>query len=58
MKRKLLEVIIVALIEECSTILQHKLPPKLKDTENFILPCSIGNSHSINVLIDSGASIN
>ncbi|XP_024021730.1 uncharacterized protein LOC112091702 [Morus notabilis] len=33
----------VALTEECSAILQNKLPPKLKDPGSFTIPCSIGN---------------
>ena len=43
-KRKLSDYEIVALLEECSVILQRKLPPKLKDPRSFIVPCSIGNS--------------
>ena len=50
-KRKLEEFETVALTEECSAILQNKLPPKLKDPGKFTIPCT-------NTLIDSGASIN
>ena len=32
----------VALSEEASAILQRKLPPKLKDTGSFTIPCVIG----------------
>ena len=42
-KRKLGEYETVALSEECSVILQKKLPPKLKDMVSFTIPCSIGN---------------
>ena len=31
----------VALSEECSAILQKKLPPKLKDLSSFTIPCAI-----------------
>ena len=43
-KIKLSDYETVALSEECSAILQRKLPPKLKDTGSFTIPCSIGNS--------------
>ena len=43
-KRKLSDYETVALSEECSAILQKKLPPKLKDLGSFTIPCAIGNS--------------
>ena len=57
-KRKLEEFETVALTEECSAILQNKLPPKLKDPGKFTIPCTIGTSNFSRALIDSGASIN
>ena len=57
-KRKLKEFETVCLIEECSAILQKKLPPKLKDLGRFFIPCMIGNSHFEKALCDLGASIN
>ncbi|GAU41120.1 hypothetical protein TSUD_288100 [Trifolium subterraneum] len=48
----------VALSEECSAILQHKLPPKLKDPGSFTIPCTIGNVKIGRALCDLGASIN
>ncbi|XP_022843304.1 uncharacterized protein LOC111366842 [Olea europaea var. sylvestris] len=48
----------IALSEECSAIIQHRIPPKLKDPESFTLPCFIGNLNDINCLIDSIANIN
>jgi len=57
-KRKLEEYETVALTEECSAILQKKLPPKLKDPGSFTIPCSIGNSIFEKALCDLGASIN
>lgn len=48
----------IALSDECSATLQHKLPSKLKDPMSFTLPYSRENLHNINVQIDSGASIN
>ena len=35
---------IVALSEECSAILQKKLPTKLKDPGSFTIPCAIENA--------------
>ena len=49
---------IVKLSEECSAILQKKLPQKLKDLGSFTLPCTIGDSFFDKVLCDLGASIN
>ena len=43
-KRKLEEFETVALTEECSAILQQKLPPKLKDPGSFTIPCRIGEN--------------
>ncbi|CAI9756483.1 unnamed protein product [Fraxinus pennsylvanica] len=57
-KRKLLVDETMALTEECSAIIKQMLPPKLKDPRSFIVLYSIGNSHNLNALIDSGASIN
>lgn len=42
-KRKMPEHETITLSEECSVIIQHRIPPKLKDPGGFTLPCSIGN---------------
>ncbi|KAJ9545367.1 hypothetical protein OSB04_025074, partial [Centaurea solstitialis] len=57
-KRKIEEHATVALTEECSAIIQHKLPPKLKDPGSFTIPVHIGNSEFSKALCDLGASIN
>jgi hypothetical protein len=57
-KRKLGEFETVALTEECSAILQNKLPPKLKDPGSFTIPCTIGTQFFSRCLCDLGASIN
>ncbi|KAK8952364.1 hypothetical protein KSP39_PZI003940 [Platanthera zijinensis] len=57
-KRKFVDKEIVALTEECSAILQKKLPPKLKDPGSFTIPCSIGLKFIGRALCDLGASIN
>ncbi|XP_073019317.1 uncharacterized protein [Primulina eburnea] len=56
-KRKLQEFETMNLTEECS-ILQKKLPEKLKDPGNFTIPCIIGSTHVNKALCDLGASIN
>ncbi|KAL5565345.1 hypothetical protein UlMin_028509 [Ulmus minor] len=48
----------VMLTEECSAILQRKLPQKLKDPGSFTIPCTIGDFEFDKVLCDLGASIN
>ena len=55
---RLEEIETVKLSEECSAILQKKLPQKLKDQRSFTLPCTIGDSFFDKVLCDLGASIN
>ncbi|KAK2436917.1 hypothetical protein QL285_021877 [Trifolium repens] len=57
-KRKLRDDENIALSEECSVILQRKLPPKLKDPGSFTIPCSIGELKIGRALCDLGASIN
>src|SRR5262249_10257812 len=57
-KRKLKELKSVTLSEECSTILQRKLPPKLKDPGCFTIPCTLGSLSINKALADLGASIN
>ncbi|XP_016173220.1 uncharacterized protein LOC107615691 [Arachis ipaensis] len=46
------------LTEECSAIIQHKLPQKLKDPGIFQIPCIIGEIIVEKALCDLGASIN
>jgi len=48
----------IALSENCSAILQKKLPPKLKDRGAFTIPCSIGPVDIGKALCDLGVSIN
>ena len=57
-KRRLADSEIVNLTEECSAILQRKLPQKLKDTGCFTIPCTIGNAIFERALCNLGASIN
>ena len=56
--RRLADFETVNLTEECSAILQRKLPQKLKDPGSFTIPCTIGNAIFERALGDLGASIN
>ncbi len=57
-KRRLVEFEKVALIEECSHMLQSKILQKLKDPGSFTIPCSIGNKYSGKEFCEFGARIN
>ncbi|KAI3461585.1 hypothetical protein Pfo_018248, partial [Paulownia fortunei] len=57
-KRRLVEFEIVNLTEECSAILQKKLPQKLKDQGSFTISCTIGGSFFDKALCDLEVSIN
>ena len=57
-KRRLEDFVTVNLKEECSAILQRKLPQKLKDPGSFTITCTIGNVIFDIALCDLGASIN
>ena len=48
----------IVLSENCSAILQKKLPPKLKDPGAFTIPCTIVKVDVGKALCDLGASIN
>ena len=57
-KRRLSNFEIVNLTEECSAILQRKLPQKLKNPGSFTISCTIKSSIFERALCDLGASIN
>ncbi|XP_057747036.1 uncharacterized protein LOC130966265 [Arachis stenosperma] len=57
-KRNWVENETVVLAEECSAIIQKKLPQKLKDPGSFQIPCIIGDIKFGKALYDLGASIN
>jgi len=44
-KRKLEDHETIMLNQECSVILLNKLPPMLKDSGSFAIPCTIKNSY-------------
>jgi len=57
-KRKLKENAMVSLTEECSAILQNKLPPKLEDPRIFSIPCAILDITTNHALCNLRASVN
>ncbi|GJX54688.1 reverse transcriptase domain-containing protein [Tanacetum coccineum] len=57
-KSKMEQISAAFLTEECSTILQNKIPPKLGDPKSFLIPCKLTNSVEYLALADLGASIN
>lgn len=57
-KRKLEDVSMMTLSEECLAILTKKLPKKEKDLGSFVIPCTIGGVVDEKVLADQGVSIN
>ncbi|XP_070050666.1 uncharacterized protein [Nicotiana tomentosiformis] len=57
-KRRLTEFETVALSEECTSRIQHKLPQKLKDPGSSTIPVRIGEFYVGRDLCDLGASIN
>ncbi|XP_057994991.1 uncharacterized protein LOC131175290 [Hevea brasiliensis] len=56
-KRRLEDYKTVTLTEESNSIMQNKLPPKLKDPGSFSIPCLIGNMNIDKALYDVGASV-
>ena len=57
-KTRLVDFETINLTEECSAILQRKLPQKIKDPSSFTIPCTIENAIFERALCDLGASIN
>ncbi|GJX62250.1 reverse transcriptase domain-containing protein [Tanacetum coccineum] len=57
-KSKMEKISVAFLTEECSAILQNKLPSKLGDPRSFLIPCKFANSVEYLALADLGASIN
>ncbi|GJW80310.1 reverse transcriptase domain-containing protein [Tanacetum coccineum] len=57
-KSKMEQISVTFLNEECSAIVQNKLPPKLGDPGSFLIPCTVAGSVEYLALADLGASIN
>ncbi|GJY93064.1 hypothetical protein Tco_0508846 [Tanacetum coccineum] len=57
-KSKMEQIFVAFLNEECSAIVQNKLPPKLGDSGSFLILCTVAGSVKYLALADLGASIN
>ena len=57
-KKKIVKEGVVSLTTTCSAVIQKSLPAKMKDPDNFAIPCTIGKYEFKKALCDSGASIN
>ncbi|GJR92261.1 hypothetical protein Tco_0264435 [Tanacetum coccineum] len=57
-KSKMEQIYVAFLNEECSAIVQNKLPPKLGDPGSFLIPCTVAGSVEHLALTDLRASIN
>ncbi|GKA85673.1 reverse transcriptase domain-containing protein [Tanacetum coccineum] len=57
-KHKLEQISAAFLSAKNSTLIQNKVPPKLRDPEGFLIPCNFNKAFSCVVLADLGASIN
>nr|GEZ00913.1 reverse transcriptase domain-containing protein [Tanacetum cinerariifolium] len=57
-KHKIEQIFAAFLSDESSATIQNKVPPKLEDPGNFLIPCNFNKTFSCNVLADLGASIN
>ncbi|GJT53077.1 reverse transcriptase domain-containing protein, partial [Tanacetum coccineum] len=51
-KHKIEQILVAFLSDESSAILQNKVPPKLGDPENFLIPCNFNKAFSCNALVD------
>ncbi|GJV01032.1 reverse transcriptase domain-containing protein [Tanacetum coccineum] len=57
-KHKIEQISTTFLSDESSTMIQNKVPPKLRDPGSFLIPCNFNKAFSSNALADLGASIN
>ncbi|GJS92092.1 reverse transcriptase domain-containing protein [Tanacetum coccineum] len=57
-KEKLEEIAITTVNAKCSAIILNKVPEKLEDPGNFLIPCALQELDRTNALADSEASIN
>ncbi|XP_041995585.1 uncharacterized protein LOC121745675 [Salvia splendens] len=57
-KKRLVDYETVNLTENCSAIIQEKMPAKMNDPGSFNISCVIGNDRQTKALCDLGASIN
>nr|GEX37952.1 reverse transcriptase domain-containing protein [Tanacetum cinerariifolium] len=56
-KHKIEQIYVAFLSDGSSTMIQNKVPPKLRDPGSFLIPCNFNKTFSCNALADLGASI-
>ncbi|GJW37720.1 reverse transcriptase domain-containing protein [Tanacetum coccineum] len=57
-KHKLEQISAAFLSDKSSSLIQNKVPPKLRDPGSFLIPCNINKAFLCDALADLGASIN
>lgn len=57
-RKKLEQASKVVLNVQCSVVIMHGIPTKLRDLGCLTLPCEFGNATKMNTLANLGASIN
>ncbi|XP_010532321.1 PREDICTED: uncharacterized protein LOC104808342 [Tarenaya hassleriana] len=57
-KKRVIEKETMALIVECSALIQHELPLKRSDPGSFSIPCKLGNISIDRALFDLGTDVN
>ncbi|GJW92079.1 hypothetical protein Tco_0169632 [Tanacetum coccineum] len=57
-KHKIEQISAAFLRDKISTMIQNKVPPKLRDPGSFLFPCNFNKTFSCNALADLGVSIN
>ncbi|GJW39816.1 hypothetical protein Tco_0065661 [Tanacetum coccineum] len=57
-KHKIKQISATFLSDQSSTMIQNKVPPKLRDPRSFLIPCNFNKTFSCNALANLGASIN
>nr|GEW12760.1 reverse transcriptase domain-containing protein [Tanacetum cinerariifolium] len=57
-KNEIEQIYVTYLSDESSTMIQNKVPPKLRDLGSFLISCNFNKTFSRNALANLGASIN
>nr|GEZ98270.1 reverse transcriptase domain-containing protein [Tanacetum cinerariifolium] len=57
-KHKIKQIYATFLSDESSAMIQNNVPPKLRDSGSFLIPCNFNRTFSFNALANLGASIN
>nr|GEX40312.1 reverse transcriptase domain-containing protein [Tanacetum cinerariifolium] len=57
-KNKIKQIFAAFLSDGSSAMIQNKVPPKVRDSGNFLIPCNFNKAFSCNALANLGVSIN